>query len=252
MPDRVRVEICLSGVASAVEAERGGADRVELCENLRDGGVTPSYGTIAAARARLGIGLMVIIRPRGGDFVYGELELEVIEHDIRAVKSLGADGVVLGLLDREGRIDTARTRRLVDLARPLSVTFHRAFDFARDADEALDDLIALGVDRVLTSGQEATAPAGALRIAELIRRARDRIVILPGGGVSIDNCAALVAATGAREVHLGSSTQELIEVPGSTLSRVALGPGGQMADDRILRTSAAKVRSVVTSLERRT
>src|SRR5215831_13150816 len=150
----MRIEICVDSVAGASAAERGGADRVELCDNLLEGGTTPSAGCIKVVRQGLKIGLQVIIRPRGGDFLYTEHELAVMREDIRIAKDLGANGVVLGCLTSNGAIDRDRTAELIALARPLNVTFHRAFDMCRDPHQALENLVTLGMDRVLTSGQE--------------------------------------------------------------------------------------------------
>lgn len=200
-PSRLVVEVCVDSVESAMAAEQGGADRVELCDNLLEGGTTPSAGQIAIARARLGIKLQVIIRPRGGDFCYSDVEMDVMRHDIATAKQLGADGVVIGILTPDGDVDLARTGELLSLARPLSVTFHRAFDMTRDPYQALEQLIALGVDRILTSGQEPTVIEGLDVIAELVRRAGDRVIIMPGGGTE-RNIRKVVATTGVREVHV--------------------------------------------------
>jgi copper homeostasis protein len=196
------IEVCVDTVESALAAQAGGADRVELCNNLFEGGTTPSAGAMALARERLRIGLHVIIRPRGGDFLYTDLEFAIMRRDIETAKELGADGVVIGLLTADGEVDVERTRQLVELARPLSVTFHRAFDVAREPFAALETLIELGVDRLLTSGQEESVTEGAELIAELVRRAGGRIVVMPGGGFTERNIARLVARTGASEVHL--------------------------------------------------
>src|SRR5689334_22314281 len=195
------IEVCVDSVESAMAAERGGADRVELCDNLLEGGTTPSAGAIAVARDRLGIRLHVIIRPRGGDFCYSDVEFAVMQHDVALAKQLGADGVVIGLLTADGAIDAERSRALIELARPLSVTFHRAFDMARDPYQALEDLIDLGVDRILTSGQEPSVIEGLDLIAELVQLAGDRVIIMPGGGTE-RNIRKVVAHSGVREVHV--------------------------------------------------
>ncbi|MBK7707466.1 MAG: copper homeostasis protein CutC [Acidobacteria bacterium] len=201
MEKRIKIEVCVDSVESALAAQTGGADRVELCDNLMEGGTTPSAGSIEIARSLLEIKLHVIIRPRGGDFLYSDVEFAIMERDIRIAKDLGADGVVIGILDADGRIDRPRTARLIGLARPMSVTFHRAFDVARDPYEALEDIIKLGVDRILTSGQESTAAEGADLICELVKRAGDRIKIVGCGNLNERNIERFVAATGVSEAH---------------------------------------------------
>jgi len=192
MPTPILVEACVDSIESALAAARGGAHRLELCANLIEGGTTPSAGTLAVCRARLDIPIFVLIRPRGGDFLYSAAELAVMLEDIRRAQQAGAQGVVTGVLRADGEIDADRTGELIAAARPLHVTFHRA----------LETLVALGVERVLSSGQAATAPEGADTIARLVRQAAGRIGVLPGGGVTPDNAAALVRATGVTEVHL--------------------------------------------------
>jgi copper homeostasis protein len=196
------IEACVDSVESAVAAEKGGAARVELCAALLEGGLTPSAGAIALARAKLGIGLQVIIRPRSGDFLYSESEHEVMLEDVESTKRLGADGVVIGALDKEGRVDVSKTRALVERARPMSVTFHRAFDMARDPFEALETLVDMGVDRILTSGQEESAVAGLDLLRELVQRASDRIVIMPGGNIHERNIEKILRETKASELHV--------------------------------------------------
>jgi copper homeostasis protein len=204
-PSKLIIEVCVDSVESAIAAEQGGADRVELCDNLLEGGTTPSAGAIAIARERLGIKLQVIIRPRGGDFCYSELEFAVMRHDVEVAKQLGADGVVIGMLTSDGEIDIERTRALIELAHPLSVTFHRAFDMARDPYRALEDLIGLGVDRILTSGQEPSVIEGLDLIAELVQLAGERVIIMPGGGTE-RNVHKVVTRSGVREVHVTGTT----------------------------------------------
>lgn len=203
MSDRVAVEICVDSVDSAVAAERAGADRVELCSSLGEGGVTPSAGLIELVRARITIGLQVMIRPRGGDFCYTPEEFETMKRDIVAAQKLGADGVVFGVLNADGSVDSLRTRQLVELARPLNVTFHRAFDMCANLFRALEDVCSTGADRILTSGGERTALLGAERIALLVREARGRVVIMAGAGINGENAANLVERTGVKEIHAG-------------------------------------------------
>ncbi len=198
----VLIEICTDSVEGVLAARVGGAHRVELCSSLIEGGITPSAGTIELAVKRGGLPVMVMIRPRGGDFCYSTVELDVLRSDIAMSKALGVAGVVLGVLEPNGRIDRAHTRELAALARPLQVTFHRAFDMARDAFEALDDLMELGIERVLTSGQERSVIEGLETLGKLVARARGRISVMPGGGITERNVGKVVADLGVREVHL--------------------------------------------------
>ena len=173
MSDTPILEICIDSVASAIAAEQGGGARVELCQNLFEGGTTPSVGTVYRTLEQVGIKVNAIIRARGGDFLYSDDEFAVMQHDIVALKEMGINGVVIGLLNADGTIDTDRSRQLIELARPLEVTYHRAFDVTVDPFRSLDDIIALGVERLLTSGQEPSVLEGVELIAELVRRAGD-------------------------------------------------------------------------------
>ena len=195
------LEICAGSVESAIAARDGGAERIELCAALEIGGVTPSAGVITEARKVEGLVLNVIIRPRGGDFLYNGYEVACMEEDIRTCKRLGADGVVIGALTAEGDIDTATCKRLIAAADGMSITFHRAFDMCRNPKEALEQLISLGCHRVLTSGQAATAEAGIPLLKELVEQANGRIIIMPGCGVNSGNTANILHATGAGEIH---------------------------------------------------
>jgi copper homeostasis protein len=201
---KLMLEACVAGVESALAAQQGGADRVELCEDLAVGGVTPSAGVIAVACRALEIPVHVLIRPRGGDFLYSEWEFEVMRRDLETAQALGAAGIALGLLRADGSVDRERTARLVEAARPLRVTFHRAFDLVREPHRALEELIALGVDRILTSGRSPTAREGLARLGDLARSAAGRIGIMAGGQVREDDLLAILAA-GLREVHAGSA-----------------------------------------------
>lgn len=194
-------ELCIEGVDAAVAAEAAGIKRVELCAALVEGGITPSIGTIRACRDAVDIDIMVMIRPRGGDFLYSDAELTAMAKSIEACRRIGVTGVVFGLLRTDGSIDRQRTKLLLELSAGLSVTFHRAFDVSRDPFESMETLIGLGVDRILTSGQAATAPEGKDIIKQLIDKAGDRIRILPGCGITPENVAELINYTGAKEFH---------------------------------------------------
>lgn len=204
MPDEILFEVCVDSVDGALAAEQGGAHRVELCSDLLEGGLTPSHGTIEVARERLGIRIMAMVRPRGGDFCYSDAEFDVMRRDVLASRALGADGVVFGILNPDGTLDRERTAELIALARPLPVTFHRAFDMTRDPLEALETLIAIGADRVLTSGQEPTVLEGVEVIASLVERAAGRIVVMPGGGITARHARLIVEATGVTELHFAA------------------------------------------------
>lgn len=199
------IEVCVDHVDSALAAQAGGADRVELCDNLMEGGTTPSAGMLAVTRSQLKIGLHVIIRPRGGDFCYSDLEMEIMRLDIIQAKALGVDGIVVGLLTPDAQVDTVRTAELIALARPMRVTFHRAFDMVLDPRQALEDVIALGCERVLTSGLEASAWEGIDQIEQLLQQAGDRIIVMPAGGVG-RNLARIASRVPLREVHLTATT----------------------------------------------
>jgi len=243
----MRIEICVDSVAGAIAAQRGGADRVELCDNLMEGGTTPSAGTIRTARKHLQIGLQVIIRPRGSDFLYDETEMEVMNEDIRVAKEAGADGVVIGCLNAEGDIDRDLTRELVKLARPMNVTYHRAFDMCRDPRQGLEELIGLGLDRVLTSGQEASCLEGLELIAALQQQAAGRIIVMPGGGITPRNVGKIVAGTGVSEVHLSARGSVESKMKHRN-SRCFMGGTLRPPEFSWKTTDAAAVRAVVEAL----
>ena len=200
---RTLVEICVESASSAVEAERGGADRVELCFDRSIGGITPSPIETSQACRSLSIPVQILIRPRGGDFVHHAAEIETMRQQIIEAKMLGAAGVVLGVLRDDHTIDIEATRELVKLARPMSVTFHKAFDEAPEPITALDTLIDLGIERVLTSGHAPTAREGLACLAKLVEHANGRITIMAGGSLALDDIPALLAAR-LPEVHAGS------------------------------------------------
>ncbi len=195
------LEVCAGDLASAQAAAQGGAHRIELCSALELDGLTPSPALIEAARRIEGLRLHILIRPREGDFVYSEAETNTMLRDIRLARQLGADGVVIGALTPEGDIDLPSCRRLIEAAQGLPVTFHRAFDRARHPLQALEDIIALGCTRLLTSGQASTAEAGIPLLRQLVLQARGRLIVMPGAGVTPANARLILDATGATEIH---------------------------------------------------
>ena len=241
-------EICANSAESCVAAQAGGAHRVELCASMPEGGTTPSFGEIRLARKLIDIRLHVIIRPRGGDFLYTPLELDVMEEDIHIARQAGADGVVFGCLTPEGDLDMPAMRRLMKISEGMSVTFHRAFDYVRSPEQVLEHLIDLGVNRVLTSGQQPTAMQGASLLAELVRQAAGRIVIMPGCGVNEWNIAELAACTGASEFHF--SARELKESK-MLLRNPALSMGSSDQDEYAHPvTTAERVRHTIQALSK--
>ena len=201
---KYKIEICTNSVTSCLQAQKGGAYRVELCAGIPEGGTTPSYGEIAVARELLDIKLNIIIRPRGGDFLYSDVEHQTMLHDIRMAKKLGVDGVVIGCLTADGKIDMQRNKELIDAAHGMSVTFHRAFDMCKNPFEALEQIISLGCDSILSSGQQPTAMEGVTLLSELIAKADGRITIMPGSGVNESNIAAIAQKTKATEFHFSA------------------------------------------------
>ena len=240
MGDRL-LEISANSLASALAAQAGGAGRVELCENLGEGGTTPSYGSIAVARDRLRIPLYVLIRPRAGDFLYGPEECAAMRADIEACVRLGCDGVVIGALDADGEVDARVCAELIAAAGPLGVTFHRAFDAAADCGRALEAVIALGCERILSSGGAADAVAGADRIAALVAQAAGRIALMAGAGLSADNIAATARRCGVRELHASAKAPRRSAMRYRNDALAGLSPDWVQSDE-------ARVRALVQAL----
>lgn len=242
------IEVCANSAQSCVEAEKGGAYRVELCAGIPEGGTTPSRGELIAAREATSlVKINVIIRPRGGDFLYSELELRAMELDIACADECGADGVVFGCLLSDGSIDIAANQRLMKASKGMSATFHRAFDVCRDPMQALEDIIALGFDRILTSGCEANAIHGAELIARLVEKAAGRVVIMPGCGVNESNIARLAMDTKAVEFHM-SARHSVESNMGYRNEKVSMGGTVKIDEFRRDVTSAERVRNSITAL----
>ncbi len=249
--EEFKFEICANSVESCLAAQEGGADRVELCAGIPEGGTTPSYGEIKLARKLLTkTKLHVIIRPRGGDFLYTPLELERMEEDIRICRELGVDGVVFGCLTEEGEIDREANRRLVELARPMSVTFHRAFDRTADPMKALEDIISLGCNRILTSGQQPKAIDGINLLAQLEKKLKEYplppIQLLAGSGVNEENIRQIFDATGIHEYHFSARVNVVSKMKHYNHE---VYMGAKRADEsNSLVTSAEKVRNTIKQL----
>jgi len=198
------LEICCANVASAINAEKAGADRIELCDNLWEGGTTPSFGMLKVLKQELKIPIFVLIRPRGGDFLYSQMEFDIMLQDILMAKELGAKGIVSGILKADGTVDCDRTTALIEAASPLPFTFHRAFDCCRNLEEALEDIIFCGARRILTSGGKNTVPEALETLAELNKQAAGRIIIMPGSGINSHNIKTIKEKTGCSEFHLSA------------------------------------------------
>jgi len=242
------VEICAASIHSAMAAQEGGAHRVELCDNLVEGGTTPSYGIIQAARDKLKIRLHVLIRPRGGDFLYTPDELDIIRLDILKCKELGVDGIVTGFLNGNGCIDTKLTREMISLARPMSVTFHRAFDMTRDPFEALLDIQKTGADRILSSGQQDKAWQGRSLIRELGIKSDNSPIIMAGAGLTEENIREFAAFTGIKEFHATLRSKQTSRMQ-FRKDGVSMGGSNGIHEYEILETNAQKVRQFISELE---
>ena len=240
-----KFEICANSVASCIAAQDGGADRVELCAGIPEGGTTPSVGMIRCARESISIGLNVIIRPRGGDFLYSESEIREMVYDIEAAKGLGGDGLVFGCLCPDGSVDMENMRLLMEAAGDTPVTFHRAFDHTSDPLKALEDIIELGCARILTSGCRPTAAEGAPLLAQLVEKAGDRIIIMPGCGVNEGNIAETARLSGAREFHF--SAREPVE-SGMTFRNQDVVMGSEEDPYGTMQTTARRVAATIAPL----
>ena len=240
-----RFEVAVDSLESALTAQDCGVDRIELCADLGIGGLTPSAGMIALASERLRIPIHVIIRPRRGDFLYSAAEFAIMRRDIVMAKAAGAQGVVLGMLLADGGLDLERTGELLELAKPMSLTFHRAFDMCRQPELALEQLVELGVQRLLSSGQAQSAEAGMTLLAALVRRAAGRIIIMPGAGINEANIRRIAEATGAREFHF--SARQMVDGP-MRYRKAGLSMGEDISEYARSTASAERIRDAMSAL----
>ncbi|MDO4789537.1 MAG: copper homeostasis protein CutC [Porphyromonas sp.] len=238
------LEICANSVASCIAAQEGGAQRIELCAGIPEGGTTPSYGMVKKAREAVSIGLYIIIRPRGGDFLYSPTEVEEMIEDIKIFKTLGVDGFVFGALTPDGEVDKEICKRLIEAAEGFPTTFHRAFDMAKDPKQALEDIIELGFERILTSGCMPNALEGVSNIAMLVREAQDRIAIMAGCGVNASNVHEIVQMTGVKEVH-GSFRSPIESKMRYRNSVVSMGGTVVVEEYSTPQTDAEKVKEII-------
>nr|XP_046209515.1 copper homeostasis protein cutC homolog [Oncorhynchus gorbuscha]XP_046209516.1 copper homeostasis protein cutC homolog [Oncorhynchus gorbuscha] len=208
MAEGFLMEVCVDSVESAINAERGGAGRLELCSSLLEGGITPSIGLLQVVKQYVRIPVYAMIRPRGGDFLYSDREVEVMKRDIELVRSHGADGLVLGALTEDGRVDAELCMELLAVSRPLPVTFHRAFDMVHDPMVTLETLVSLGFERVLTSGCDCSALEGLPLIKRLVEQAKGRITIMPGGGITERNLQRILESSGVLEFHCSARSSK--------------------------------------------
>ncbi|XP_064466098.1 copper homeostasis protein cutC homolog [Ornithodoros turicata] len=242
METQFEVEICVDSLESAINAKKGGATRIELCSSLLDGGITPSLGMFKVMRKKIDIPIFVLIRPRGGDFYYAESEIEIMEEDISILKAHGAHGIVLGALTSDGAVDREACQRLIEVANPLPVTFHRAFDMTKDAFRALEDVIALGCKRLLTSGQSKTVADGLELLGKLSKMAQGKIIIMPGGGINEDNLEAVLRITGTKAFHSSASISAKSQMTFIN-EKVSMGSGSSEYASKVC--SARKVENLV-------
>ena len=244
----ITIEVAAFTPCAAITAAKAGADRIELCSGYSEGGLSPSAGTIQKVRENISIPLHVMIRPRIGDFVYSSLEKEAIINDMAFCKNLGIDGIVLGALTESGKVDADFVKKVIELAHPMSVTFHRAFDITKDLFEALNELISCGVDRILTSGGKSSAIEGIETISELVKLANDKLIILPGGGINPQNIQDIVSKTGVKEIHF--SAKKLVQSPMSSQTKLSLTSSGEVSDSEWYECEAELVRELSKKLDK--
>jgi copper homeostasis protein len=243
----IKIEVCAFSLESCLAAEKGGANRIELCGSMYEGGTTPSAGLIQMAKQRVNLEIHAMIRPRGGDFCYSEDEISVMQADISMAKALGCEGIVLGILQSNGQVNISQTKAFVALAKPMQTTFHRAIDMTPDYSKALEDIIESGCDRILTSGQKNTAMEGVENIKTLVKQANSRIEIMAGSGVNTDNALTLMQS-GVQALHLTGKASRDSEMV-FRKEGIAMGGLSEVPEYGIIYSDAEKIRAVVAYLK---
>ncbi|GEL11299.1 copper homeostasis protein [Flavobacterium glycines] len=234
------LEICASSYQSAINAQNAGANRIELCSELALGGITPSYGLIKKVIENLSIPVHVLIRPRSGNFTYSEEEFEIIKTDIKLCKKLGCQGIVSGVLKADNTIDVIRTQELIELSKPLSFTFHRAFDWIENSSDAVEQLIAIGANRILTSGKKSSAQEGIVLLKELEIKAQNKLLIFPGGGINSENVLTFKEA-GFKEIHCSASKIEYLKDEG----KIPMNSSVFFNENSIVHSDYDKIKNIV-------
>lgn len=243
-----KLEICCYSVESALLAEQAGADRVELCDNYNEGGTTPSYAAIKLSVNQLKIPVNVIVRPRGGDFLYSDIEYDIIKEDIRAIKNLNANGIVVGFLKEDGEVDLERTQEIIELAAPMELTFHRAFDRTKNPIESVKQLAKIGVKRILTSGCKNKAEEGTELIKQLVKEAGQSIIIMPGSGVNEKNIQCLITSTNAFEFHSSAKTFVKSHMKYNSQS-ISMGGNSSVDEENIVSVNSEQIFEMKTILK---
>ena len=247
MENNIKIEICVDSVESCINAEKGGADRLELCGNMFEGGTTPSYGVLELAREKVSKPIYAMVRPRGGDFCYDDIEFEIMKKEIKLMKELKIDGIVFGILTKEGKVDKERCSQLLDLWGNSKATFHRAIDVSCNLNEACEDIISLGFERILTSGGEANVMSGIIKLKELVEKYNDKIIIMPGSGINERNIEYIKGTVKANEYHM-TANKTVNSVMEYKNENVFMGAALRPPEFSVKYTDANKVKNIKSKL----